>query len=295
MKKKITKVTVTLQDGTETFTAEGDNRISSTGLAISTIITYGNGAVTPTAQVTIYGLPIETMNKLFRVQWNTMKAILNTIKIEVGEQGSKLAEVYNGNITFATVNMDGAPNVSLVITSQMAIVDKMKFSEPFTIPKGESAQVSDVIRYLASEMGYEFENFGVDHTITDASLNGSNIEKIELLAQWCDFDLYIEQKSITICAKGHERIIKIPLIRQDSGLIGYPAPDQRGIFFRCAYDPLVRFGGVVKIEGSIISVANADWRVYGLISTLESNIPNGKWEMAVNATWRDAKDAAVQR
>lgn len=43
--KKVIKITLTLQDGVEIFTAQGDNRLSSTGLAISANITYGNGSM----------------------------------------------------------------------------------------------------------------------------------------------------------------------------------------------------------------------------------------------------------
>lgn len=296
MKKKVIKITLTLQDGVQTFTAEGDNRLSSTGLAISTSITYGNGAISPTAQITVYGLPLATMIKLMRIQWNTMQAILNMVKIEVGEQGQPLKVAYEGNITFATINMDGAPNVALVITSQMAVVEKMRPTDPFTIPKGEEVDAADIVKFLAQDMQYEFENYGVTHILTDTTLNGSNIEKIEKLAQMCDFDLYIEQRLIVICKKGGDREVKIPVITSKTGLIGYPAPDQRGITFSCTYDPLVRFGGIVQIRESIIGdVVNQDWRVYGLVATLEANIPQGKWQMNVNATWRNSKDAAVQR
>lgn len=295
MKKKIIRVTLTLKDGTETFTAQGDNRLTSTGLAISTAITYGNGAISPTAQITIYGLPLDRMNKLFRVQWNTMQSILNMVKVEVGEQGGQLTVAYEGNITFATVNMDGAPNVSLVITSQMAVVEKMRFSDPFIIAKNTEIDAAKVVEQLSQEMGYQFENYGVTHILTDTTLNGSNLEKIEKLAQMCDFDLYIEQGLIVICKKGQARSLKIPVISPTTGLIGYPAPDQRGIMFSCIYDPVVRFGGIVTIKNSLVNIANADWRIYGLVATLEANIPQGKWDMAVNATWRDSKDAAVQR
>lgn len=296
MKKKVIKITLTLQDGVQTFTAEGDNRLSSTGLAISTSITYGNGAISPTAQITVYGLQLSNVLKLMRVQWNTMQALLNTVKIEVGEQGDPLKVAYEGNITFATINMDGAPNVALVITSQMAVVERLKPTQPFTIPKGEEVDAADIVKFLAQDMQYEFENYGVSHILTDTSLNGSNIEKITKLSQMCDFDLYIEQRLIVICRKGGDREVKIPVITPKTGLKGYPAPDQRGITFSCIYDPLVRFGGIVQIRESIIGdVVNQDWRIYGLVATLEANIPQGKWDMNVNATWRNSKDAAVQR
>ncbi|WP_236470117.1 hypothetical protein, partial [Escherichia coli] len=104
---------------------------------------------------------------------------------EVGEQGQPLKVAYEGNITFATINMDGAPNVALVITSQMAVVEKMRPTAPFTIPKGEEVDAADIIKFLAQDMQYEFENYGVTHILTDTTLNGSNIEKIEKLAQMC--------------------------------------------------------------------------------------------------------------
>ncbi|QYC51340.1 hypothetical protein [Acinetobacter phage BUCT628] len=296
MKKKVIKITLTLQDGVQTFTAEGDNRLSSTGLAISTNITYGNGAISPTAQITVYGLPLPTMIKLMRIQWNTMQAILNMVKIEVGEQGQPLKVAYEGNITFATINMDGAPNVALVITSQMAVVEKMRPIKSITIGKDEEKDVVDVIRDICAEINYEFYNYGFSKIITSTTLNGSGIEIIEKLSHACGFDLYIEQRSVSICPIGGSRELKIPIISPKTGLIGYPAPDQRGITFSCAYDPLVRFGGIVQIRESIIGdVVNQDWRVYGLVATLEANIPQGKWQMNVNATWRNSKDAAVQR
>lgn len=295
MKRKVQRITLTLQDGEESFDSENNNRISSTGLAISTTLNYGNGSISPTAQIVVYGLPIATMNKLFRVQWNTMKAILNTVKIEAGNQGEELSTIYEGNITFATIKMDGAPNCNLIITSQMAIADKLQYSEPYTLKKGEEKEAADIIKELATQSGYQFENYGATHVVTDLKLLGSNIEKISNLCQMCDFDLYIEQKLIVICKKDGERNLKIPIISPSTGLQGYPEPDQRGLNFNCAYDPSIRFGGIVRVKDSIIEIANTDWRIYGMVVTLESNIPQGKWGMAINATWRDSKDAAVQR
>lgn len=295
MQKKVIRVTLTLQGKDEVFTAK-DNRLQSTELAVSAVITHGNGAITPTAQITISNLGLDVMLKLMRIQWNTMQSVLNTVKVEVGDQGEELKVAYEGNITFATINTDSAPDVSLIITSQMAIVDKLRATPPFTIPKDQVFNVADIVKFLATDSGYEFFNYGVDKQITDTKLSGSNIEKIEKLSYDHDFDLYIEQKTITICKKGGERQLKIPIITPNTGLIGYPAPDMRGIVFRCAYDPAVKFGGVVRIADSILGeTVNQDWRVYGLIATLEANIPQGKWEMSVNATWRDSKYAAVQR
>lgn len=295
MKRKVIRITITLNGQDEVFTAQGNNRISSTGLAVSTSLAYGNGAITPTAQITVYGLPMDKMLKLMRVQWNTMQALLNTVRIEVGNEGESLSIAYEGNITQATIDANAAPNIPLIITSQMAMVEKARVTEAYTIEKDVTIDAANIVEELARGMGYEFTNNGVEHIITDTTLEGSDIEKIQKLAIICDFDLYVDQKLIAICKKGTARTIKIPIISPSTGLIGYPVPDIKGVAFSCMYDPTIKFGGIVTIQDSAITVCNADWRLYGFTAQLEANIPNGKWQIDAQATWRDSKDAAVQK
>lgn len=295
MKRKVIRITITLNEQEEVFTAQGNNRISSTGLAVSTSLAYGNGAITPTAQITVYGLPMDKMLKLMRVQWNTMQALLNTVRIEVGNEGENLSIAYEGNITQATIDANAAPNIPLIITSQMAMVEKSKVAPPYTVDKDVSIDVADVVEALCIVMGYEFTNDGVSHMITSTMIEGSDLEKIQKLAIICDFDLYVDQKVIAICKKGTARTLEIPVLSPSTGLIGYPVPDIKGVAFSCMYDPMIKFGGIVTIARSAITVCNADWRLYGFTAQLEANIPNGKWQIDAQATWRDSKYAAVQR
>ena len=296
MKRKVIRITITLNGQDEVFTAQGNNRISSTGLAVSTSLAYGNGAITPTAQITVYGLPMDKMLKLMRVQWNTMQALLNTVRIEVGNEGENLSIAYEGNITQATIDANAAPNIPLIITSQMAMVDKSKVAPPYTVDKDVSIDVADIVEALCIVMGYEFTNDGVSHMITSTMIEGSDLEKIQKLAIACDFDLYVDQKVIAICKKGTARTLEIPVLSPSTGLIGYPVPDIKGVAFSCVYNPKIKFGGVVTIKDSAIGgVVNQDWRLYGFTAQLEANIPNGKWQIDAQATWRDSKYAAVQK
>lgn len=295
MKRKVIKVTLNLRDGEKVFTAEGDNKLQFDGLGVSCQIAFGNGSITPTAQISIYGLSMTAMLPLLRVQWNTMQALLNTVRVEVGEQGGPLMIAYEGNITLATIDANAAPDVPLIITSQMAVYENMKVAEPYTTPKDADVDIATIIGELCTRIGYEFENNGVSHIVTNYTLEGSDLDKIKQLCLECDIDLYVEQRLIAICPKGGSRNIRIPIISPSSGLIGYPVPDQKGVSFNCLYDPAIRFGGIVRLQDSAIAVCNADWRIYGYTSQLEANMPNGKWQIAANATWRDSKDAAIQR
>lgn len=294
MNRKVIRLTITLADGAETFTTEpGQNKLSSQGLRVLCDIAFGFGAVMPSAQIRVYGLALERMTKLLRVQWNTMGALLNTIKIEVGEQGQELALAFEGNITFAYPDFNAGPDVPLVIESQAAILENLKPAKSTTF-KGE-CDIADVVKSICDDMGYKFENNGYSAKHKDITINGTGIEKIKKLSYDHGFDLYIEAGLIAIAPKNGARKIQIPVIKPTTGLIGYPVPDIKGVSFKCLYDPLLRFGGVVKIEDSLIGVCNGEWRVYGLRISIEANQPNGNWFCDVKATWRNSNDAAVSK
>ena len=294
MNRKVIRLTIMLADGAETFTTEpGQNKLSSQGLRVLCDIAFGFGAVMPSAQIRVYGLALERMTKLLRVQWNTMGALLNTVKIEVGEQGQELALAFEGNITFAYPDFNAGPDVPLVIESQAAILENLKPAKSTTF-KGE-CDIADVVKSICDDMGYKFENNGYSAKQKDITINGTGIEKIKKLSYDHGFDLYIEAGLIAIAPKNGARKIQIPVIKPTTGLIGYPVPDIKGVSFKCLYDPLLRFGGVVKIEDSIIGVCNGEWRVYGLRISIEANQPNGNWFCDVNATWRNSDDAAVSK
>ena len=189
--------------------------------------------------------------------------------------------------------MTGAPNIALVIESQAAILENLRPAPAATF-QGEH-EIADVVESICKEMGYKFENNGFSAKDKDFTLNGPRLEKIKQLSYAHNFDLYIESGSIAIAPKNGARKIQIPVIKPSTGLIGYPVPDIKGVSFKCLYDPLLRFGGVIKLEDSLLSVCNGEWRVYGLRISLEANTSGGNWFCDVNATWRNSNDAAISR
>jgi hypothetical protein len=295
-KKKIIRITITLQGTSDVFIAKTDyNQLQTDGFRVSCAIQYGNGALSPTANIRIYGMSFEKMNNLVRVHWNTLGAVQNRIRVEVGEQGDDaLINAYEGNITFARIDMSNLPNQALVIDSQCAVVEQLKPASPSS-PYSAGIDASDIIKDIAvNRMGYTFTNSGATHIMSDATtLEGSDLGKIQALCAQVGFDVYIDQGSIEICPKGGARTLKIPIISMKSGQIGYPTQDTRGISFKAFYDPSIRFGGICTIKDSDIFSANGDWRIYGVNTMLEANMPNGRWEMDINATWRGNTDVVT--
>ena len=274
------KITIQLGAEKDAFDDDGNNTIVFDGLRTSCNINYGNGAVMPNAQIRIYGLNLENMMKLLRVQWNTKESLQNLIKVEAGDS-TKTSIVYMGNITFAKPDFGGAPNVALVIDSNTAIRHQL-MPVPARSFEGE-VDVADAIKLICNDMGYIFENNGVTVKLSNPYQPNTALQQIQSLANAADIDLYIEQNIVAIAPRDVPRNIEMPVIKPDSGLIGYPVPDLIGVQFSCLYDPALRFGGLCEIQNSIIAQCNGQWRVFGMSMTLESMTPGGKWQVDIKA------------
>ena len=291
MDKKVIRSTITLVN--DRFD-DDTNQIVAEGLRTICRVQFGGGAVMPHAEIIIYGLRLDVMHKLMRIRWQDINSMLNTIRIEAGEAG-EFSLVYEGNITFAYIDTSNAPDVSLRIRSITAIYEAYKPSPP----RGFIGEFSVVhaIENIASDMGYTFTNNGVPESLimTDVTLGDSDLNKIRKLCRDYEIDLYIENRSITIAPQGAPRDIRVPLITPKTGLIGYPVPTMQGVDFRCLYNPMIRFGGVVRIAESLMQTTNGDWRFFGTTIQLESELPGGMWFIDVRATHNEPNITAISR
>lgn len=322
LKRKIIRVTIILRDGSvfeesEPFPADatastvliagasaynaangvksGKNQMTVEGLRTGCIINYGNGSIMPTAEITIYNLAMDKVEKLMRVRWQDMRSLMNIVRVEAGNQGEELALVFEGNITFAHPVMQGAPNIALKIQSQAAQWEAMK---PITPSSFEGLQsVVTMIETIAKEMKYIFENNDVspDLKLENMTVTGTGTDKIRTICAAAGIDVYIEQGLIAITPQGEPRKIKIPVISPNTGLIGYPTPTMQGVDFRCMYDPMVKFGGIVKIKDSQLKVCNGEWRAFGVSLNLESEVPSGNWHIDVKASHRTDNNVAISK
>ncbi|KMJ45436.1 hypothetical protein AB204_08910 [Xenorhabdus khoisanae] len=291
--RKEIRITLTLSGENESFTSKGQNKLSATGLRISTEINYGNGAIAPHARIKAYGLPMETMEKLLRIKWGTLKALRNTVTIEAGEEGGELSQVFKGGITFAYPDMNDAPNVALMIEAQTAILEKIRGVNAESY-EGEH-EVVNIMRNICQRIGYSFESNGVSEKLSDVYLGNTDMEKIRWLAEAANLNLYIESNSIGVTRKWQPRNLKIPVISPETGLVGYPVPSMRGVDFKCFYNHLVRFGGIVRIADSQIAICNGDWLVYGIRIILETEQDSAQWFMEVNASPRGDNHVAIKK
>ncbi len=256
-------------------------------------INYGNGSPAPSARVKIYGLPIETTDKLLRIKFNSLNGLRDTIAIEAGDQDSELVPVFKGGITFAYPDFGDAPNVALIIESQTAVLESMA---PVDAESYKGYQdVVNIMGQICERVGYTLESNDVNAKLNDVYLCDTDMKKIRKLADDAHLDLYLENNLVAITPKGQPRKIKIPIVSPETGLIGYPTPTMVGVNFKCFFDPLVRFGGVVRIKDSEVKFCNGDWLIYGIRSTLETEQESARWHMEVSTQTLGDRNVAIKK
>ena len=121
----------------------------------------------------------------------------------------------------------------------------------------------------------------------------TELDKIRHIVAAANIDVYIDNETVAITPKGQPRMIDVPIVSPNTGLIGYPIPDLQGVKLQCLYDKALRFGGLIKVAGSLIEQCNGRWRVFGLSLDLESQTPGGKWLADIKAANVEDTNAKV--
>lgn len=293
MNKKTIRTTITLVG--DEFDDSGSNALIVERLRTSAVIRFGGGAIMPSAEIVIYGLDLGKMHKLMRIRWQDLNSMMNRIRVEAGDYDEPLIEVFSGNITFAYIDTSNAPDIGLRITCMTGVLDAYRPTTPISWQGQKS--VVQAIREITERMGYIFENNGVPESLMmeDVTLVETDMNKIRKLCQSYEIDLYIENGLIAIAPQGAPRALTIPLLTPKTGLIGYPVPTVQGVDVRSLWNPNIRFGGLIRIADSVMETTNGNWRIFGVTTHLECELNGGNWFMDIQASYRDANDAAISR
>ena len=277
-KKKI-EVTLQLQNNT-TFDT-GGNTLHLSGYRVEcearNIGMMGSGS---TAKVKIYGMSLNDMNKMTVTQWQNLTVSKNLITVMAGDD-SNMSMAFDGEITQAWSDLSGTPDTCLTIDANLA------FSQQVTPAEGTATQaqtpVADMMKDLATKMGYGFENNGVDGTLSAMTLKGSYIDQAKTVASASNILWTIENKVLIIAPMGQPiRKGQIPLLNEQTGLLGYPSISSKGVSIVCLYNPAINFYDLIKIE-TPIKPAEGEWIVSSLSYRLESEKANGAWYCQIEA------------
>ena len=268
------KIDLTFLLGTGDFGQEGFNVLKVSGLRVNAQINKGGGNVLGQADVQVYGLTPDLLNRLTALTQIAMVLRRNDLTIEAGDDNG-MAVVYRGNIGISWADLNDAPNSVLHVTAFSGLLNNLKPVPPISFPG--TASVAAIMKTLADAMGLTFENNGVEGQLSNSYFPNTAGEQARRCAEHADINLLIDNETLAIWPKNKTRFEGVkPFVSVDSGMVGYPAFNGVGISVTSLFDPRIHFGQTVTVKSGILQ-ACGDWNVNALSHTLASETPGGEW------------------
>ncbi|NML93809.1 baseplate hub protein [Novosphingobium olei] len=277
------RITLQFTLGQGDFGSAGQDTVTLEGLRCSVNIVRG-GLYGGQADVQVWGMSLDLMNRLTVTQKFFFEGRPNNaLTISAGDEAGT-SVCFTGGILEAWADGRQQPDVMFHVTAVAGLVDLSQPISATSFRGGVDAALA--IQQIAGQIGYAFENSGVQATLTNPYKPGSAKAQIESICRDvdCKVDFDETRKVVAIWPKGAARQGSIIEISPATGLVGYPAFSQGGIQITTLYNPALEFGRKFRLK-SQFEPANGEWEVYGLAHRLEANVPGGQWFSDIQANY----------
>jgi hypothetical protein len=274
---RLLRATLILPQGT--FPGTDSNTLVLDNLRMSARLT-GSGNWTNFCDLSIYGMrqvDMSAVTVLFG-QGGTITAInARALLILESNDGSGWLQVFEGQFQQAQADYRSLPDVNLMINAATGAGQQYLAAQPSSF--AGSIDVVTVAELLASQMGFAFEDNGVEGTIATPYLSGTLMDQFRALALAGNFDYYFDAKStLIICPKNEGRQDKTAIaVNPDSGLVGYPVLGQYGIDVDVLFSPAIELGSPITISNSQVPGADGTWYPRTAVHELETIKQGGRW------------------
>jgi hypothetical protein len=276
--KKTITVVFTLSTGTFDTV---NNQTTVTGLRMAVEIDKGGHPSKNTAHLKIYGMLDRDMNALSSLAFRPLSVKKNLVQVLAGDLNSS-SVVFQGEISEAFASFQSPPDLFFDVKAVAGYYPAIVPVPPKSYRGATS--VDTIMATLASQMGYSFQNNGVNVTLDSPYLYGTAWQQAASVADAANIEFGIDDDQLFIAPRNKPRAGRAVLINADSGMKDYPIFDKNGLKVITLFNPSVQLGGLIQVR-SAVKPANGVWRVHSLKHSLEAEYPNGKWLSTISASY----------
>lgn len=263
-------------------------QMSFPGFATTVHIQKQGAPELPRANVQIFGLSEAKLAQLTLLSFDGLSLRPNRIQIMAGDSESGMSICFEGEITNSAPDFNAAPSPVLNIEAITAAYPKLLPQSPVSISGSQA--VEDLMESLASEAGLTFRNEGVSTSLSNCTINGDPISKMQWVADTIGADLIFDDKEVILVPRDGTRgqLLTVTAINPQTGQIGYPSFDSMGIRCSCFFRPDLMVAGYCRIESSLPR-ASGVWKIYSVDHDLSANLPSGgPWTSTIAGTWMES-------
>lgn len=306
--QKILQASVTLAEnpGTSqpgTFLESGTNTVNFSGLRMSCRIENSGSPVGCACQLRVWGVKPSLLNQLSTLGLVFNLVPKNTLTVKAGYADSNgnptnMSAVFTGTIISAYGDFAQQPNANFVFDCQSGVADST-INSPDSSFNG-TVDVATMLSGLARQLNLGFENNGVSVKLTNEIVTGGLWAQVRKIAEHAGINWAVLAGNVlSIWPKGGNRNTpNVPIISPATGMIAYPTFTQQGIIVRTLFNPAIAFGGLVKVQSSLLAGITAaqqaqgqptqpaftfptQWAVNKLDLALDSRLPRGLWQSTI--------------
>lgn len=265
-------------------------QMSFPGFATTVHVQKQGAPELPRANVQIFGLSEAKLAQLTLLSFDGLSLRPNRIQIMAGDSESGMSICFEGEITNSAPDFNAAPSPVLNIEAITAAYPKLLPQSPVSISGSQA--VEDLMESLASEAGLTFRNEGVSTSLSNCTINGDPISKMQWVADTIGADLIFDDKEVILVPRDGTRgqLLTVTAINPQTGQIGYPSFDSMGIRCSCFFRPDLMVAGYCRIESSLPR-ASGVWKIYSVEHDLSANLPGGgPWMSTIAGTWMESAE-----
>lgn len=270
-------IDVQFQLGQGDFGEAGMNTVDLKGLRCSAQIEksgiYGQAVL----DLRIWGMSLSMMNQLTVLnRFNFAEQRPNSVVVMAGDEISGTSVVFGGTILEAWADGRDPPDIVFHLTAVSALYETLKAVPPISYRGSVDAAL--VISGIATQMGYQFQNYGVTAQIDNPYYPSSLRAQLEAVCEeaYCNFDPDGAKRILSIWPKDQSQGGQAIKISRETGMVGYPSFTQMGVQVVTLYNPSIAFGVPVQIESQFTTAAG-QWVPIAVAHSLESEVPGGQW------------------
>lgn len=273
----VRKINIRFVLGQGSFGEDGSDTVDIEGLRTSCTITKVGGASMSTLDLRIWGMPLDTMQKLTvlnKLAYEQERQ--NTVIVTAGDTATGMGVVFSGTIKEAWADAGNPPDIAFIVSAFSGGLDAVKPVQP-TSYNGPVA-VDTLMASIAAQMTppRTLENSGVQTVLESPYLPGTLRDQALAVARAARCNLLIDDNVLAIWPNGQTRGGLTLDVSPESGLVGYPQFTQNGIAFTLLFTPSLTFGQRIEMT-SALAAANGSWSVAAVQHNLDAELPGGQW------------------
>lgn len=241
------------------------------------------------AHVQIMGIPYSAMTNLTLLSYIHSEIGENEISVYAQNGDGVETPIFLGSVMSASANFNSSPDVEFHVEAASCGKERLRVVDTTTINSTDNVKTIDAIQKLVNQTKaphFTLKDNGVTGTIT-GQWQGSPIGQIEQICNQRHLKMSVDaiNRIISISPEGYKGTVTGLVISSQTGLIGYPTIDDKGVSLRCFYNPLLRAGTLFYLK-SIVPCATAEWSIATATHHLSSGNPNGSvWETQITAKY----------